>query len=160
MKDNIIGFNEDYSPNKGENEFKKFILTLLSFCLDITDIDYPLSTAGISELYQGKFPSNDKISWLDENEHYKQILLLSYRKSIKLALDLFSLGILEVEGNYDDIVDYINEYEENYYFGIEGDDEWSSNMKNEKSHLFSMKRLSKNEFSITLLSLQEYIIIF
>lgn len=150
--------NEVHSGEDDEN-FKSFILNLLSFCIDINDIDFPLSANAMSEIFKGNLPSsNDNLKWLENNKDLKGIVIQCYRMSIKLALDLFTLGIMEIvneDTNFTDILENIEEYYNGYYFGMDSDDDWSNSMKNEISHLFSMYKISTNEFGIKSLFLQD-----
>lgn len=150
---------EAHNNSESEANFKTFILNLLSFCIDINDIDYPFSANAMSEIFKGNLPSsNENLKWLENNKEYKEIVIKCYRMSIKLALDLYTLGIMEIvneDTNFNDILENIEEYYNDYYFGMDSDENWSNNMKNEKPHLFSMYKISTNEYGIKSLFLQD-----
>ena len=73
--------------------------------------------------------------WKLFHYHFHIPIICAYRLAFKLAYDQAVLGEAD---DLDELVEYLEEYESDWYMGSEKDKEWVEAIKQEKTQLFSL----------------------
>ncbi|XP_002735175.1 pecanex-like protein 4 [Saccoglossus kowalevskii] len=94
-----------------------------------------MGASHVYRTYTGDVPWSPSLDWLTEDSELLELVLKAYRFGFKLAYDQAVLG--EIEGT-DELVEYLQEYENDWYIGCEKDKEWSSGVLQGKNNLFSL----------------------
>ncbi|XP_071482865.1 pecanex-like protein 4 [Diadema antillarum] len=89
----------------------------------------------VYKIYTGDIPWSINLDWLTEDKELHDIVLKAFRFAFKLAYDQTVLG--EATDN-DELVEYLQEYEDEWYIGKDSDDQWSEAVKMDKPKLFSL----------------------
>lgn len=111
-----------------------------------------LGTEHMQQVYFDKIPWSPALDWLMERKDLHHIVITAYRYAVKLMYDQISLGPAE---NYDELVEYFSEYDDDWYVGIESDPGWKKSLVDGNSHLFALCHNSaKRELSIRILTKQ------
>lgn len=75
------------------------------------------------------------ICLLSEVRTYSVFYCASFRYTFKLMVDKASLGPVE---NFKELINYLEEYETDWYIGLVSDIEWQQAVLQEKPYLFSL----------------------
>ena len=73
--------------------------------------------------------------WLSSQFLTLYLIILSHRLAFKLAYDQAVLG---EASDLEELSEYLEEYESDWYFGSEKDKGWTEAIKQERTHLFSL----------------------
>ncbi|XP_071796734.1 pecanex-like protein 4 isoform X1 [Asterias amurensis] len=97
-----------------------------------------LVSAGASHVYKvysGDVPWSSHLDWLKEDEELYTLVIKAYRFAFKLAYDQAVLGEAD---DFDEISEYIQQYNTEYYFGRDNDPEWAESVQQGIPQLFSL----------------------
>jgi len=107
----------------------------------------------VYKVYSGEFPWSINIDWFDKDVELKALVLKAYRYAFKLTYDEAVLGEVTSE---DELVEYMTEYDRDWYLGTEADRNWQLSILDEKPCLFSLGRdKSKGTYTSRVLTKQE-----
>ncbi|KYO18467.1 pecanex-like protein 4 isoform C [Alligator mississippiensis] len=85
--------------------------------------------------YTGGIPWSVGLDWLTGKPELFQLALKAFRYTFKLMVDQASLGPVE---SFKELVNYLEEYENDWYIGLVSDIEWQQAILKEKPYLFSL----------------------
>ncbi|XP_069495004.1 pecanex-like protein 4 [Ambystoma mexicanum] len=85
--------------------------------------------------YSGGIPWSVELDWLAGKPEFFQLALKAFRYAFKLMVDKASLGPLE---DFKELLNYLEEYENDWYIGLVSDAEWQQAVLQEKPYLFSL----------------------
>ncbi|XP_053801915.1 pecanex-like protein 4 isoform X3 [Vidua chalybeata] len=106
--------------------------------------------------YTGGIPWSAGLDWLTGKPELFQLALKAFRYTFKLMLDKASLGPVE---NFKELVNYLEEYESDWYIGLVSDLEWQQAVLQEKPYLFSLGHdPSMGIYTGRVLTLQELLV--
>ncbi|XP_068048236.1 pecanex-like protein 4 isoform X4 [Anomalospiza imberbis] len=106
--------------------------------------------------YTGGIPWSAGLDWLTGKPELFQLALKAFRYTFKLMLDKASLGPVE---NFKELVNYLQEYESDWYIGLVSDLEWQQAVLQEKPYLFSLGHdPSMGIYTGRVLTLQELLV--
>ncbi|NXR46317.1 PCX4 protein, partial [Hippolais icterina] len=106
--------------------------------------------------YTGGIPWSAGLDWLTGKPELFQLALKAFRYTFKLMLDKASLGPVE---NFEELVNYLEEYESDWYIGLVSDLEWQQAVLQEKPYLFSLGHdPSMGIYTGRVLTLQELLV--
>ncbi|XP_040267141.1 pecanex-like protein 4 [Bufo bufo] len=93
------------------------------------------SSAWLFRAYLGGIPWSVSLDWLTGNPELFQIALKAFRYTFKLMVDKASLGPVE---DFKELLNYLEEYDNDWYIGLVSDSEWQQAVLQEKPYLFSL----------------------
>ncbi|XP_056401268.1 pecanex-like protein 4 [Hyla sarda] len=93
------------------------------------------SSAWLFRAYLGGIPWSVSLDWLTGNPELFQLALKAFRYTFKLMVDKASLGPVE---DFKELLNYLEEYDNDWYIGLVSDSEWQQAILQEKSYLFSL----------------------
>lgn len=106
--------------------------------------------------YSGGFPWSVDLDWLEGKPEFFQLALKAFRYAFKLMVDKASLGPLE---DFKELLNYLEEYENDWYIGLVSDAEWQQAVLQEKPYLFSLGHdPNMGVFTGRVLTLQELLV--
>lgn len=109
----------------------------------------------VYKVYSGDIPWSMNLDWLEKDAELKSLVLKAYRYAFKLTYDEAVLG--EVSGE-DELVEYLTEYDRDWYLGSETDPDWQISIMANKPFLFSLGRdKGKGTYTSRVLTKQEII---
>jgi hypothetical protein len=85
--------------------------------------------------YKGEFPWTPQLNWLIQDSELLSLVKTAYRYAVKLMYDSAILGDID---SVDELQVSLEEYDRNWYIGLENDDLWNDAVVSEKSQLFSL----------------------
>ncbi|XP_070577011.1 pecanex-like protein 4 [Ptychodera flava] len=94
-----------------------------------------MGASHVYKVYTGDVPWSPSLEWLNEDEELLQLVLKAYRYGFKLAYDQAVLGEIE---SHEELAEYLQEYENDWYIGCEKDEAWSTAVLQGKTSLFSL----------------------
>ncbi|XP_073427369.1 pecanex-like protein 4 isoform X2 [Dendrobates tinctorius] len=93
------------------------------------------SSAWLFRAYLGGIPWSVSLDWLTGNPELFQLALKAFRYTFKLMVDKASLGPIE---DFKELLNYLEEYDNDWYIGLVSDLEWQQAVLQEKPYLFSL----------------------
>ncbi|XP_044128157.1 pecanex-like protein 4 [Bufo gargarizans] len=93
------------------------------------------SSAWLFRAYLGGIPWSVSLDWLTGNPELFQLALKAFRYTFKLMVDKASLGPVE---DFKELLNYLEEYDNDWYIGLVSDSEWQQAVLQEKPYLFSL----------------------
>ncbi|KAM3918887.1 pecanex-like protein 4 [Leptodactylus fuscus] len=93
------------------------------------------SSAWLFRAYLGGIPWSVSLDWLTGNPELFQLALKAFRYTFKLMVDKASLGPVE---DFKELLNYLEEYDNDWYIGLVSDSEWQQAILQEKPYLFSL----------------------
>ncbi|XP_056151642.1 pecanex-like protein 4 [Lampris incognitus] len=114
------------------------------------------SPSYVYRLYCGDVPWTEGLDWLSASKELYQLALKAFRFSFKLLFDQASLGPMEGPG---ELFSTLEEYERDWYIGLESEKGWHDSVLKEKPFLFSLGHdLTMGTYTGRVLSLQEQLV--
>ncbi|XP_038071553.1 pecanex-like protein 4 [Patiria miniata] len=89
----------------------------------------------VYKVYSGDVPWSTNLDWLKEDEELFALVIKAYRFAFKLAYDQAVLGEAE---DLEEISEYLQQYETDYYFGNDSETEWAESVEKGVPQLFSL----------------------
>ncbi|NXO23573.1 PCX4 protein, partial [Cisticola juncidis] len=134
-----------------------YILGVLSCCFGLFGLDNAVpAPRHVFRAYTGGIPWSAGLDWLTGKPELFQLALKAFRYTFKLMLDKASLGPVE---NFQELVNYLEEYESDWYIGLVSDLEWQQAVLEEKPYLFSLGHdPSMGIYTGRVLTLQELLV--
>lgn len=144
----------------GDSTLTSFYRQLTCTCYALVEVlGFPGSSAvaagpgHVHKVYTGDVPWSIHVDWLEKETELKSLILKAYRYAFKLTYDEAVLGEVTSE---DELVEYLTEYDRDWYLGSETDHEWQLSIMHEKPFLFSLGRdKSKGTYTSRVLTKQE-----
>ncbi|KFO78741.1 Pecanex-like 4, partial [Cuculus canorus] len=134
LKEKPANLLEDLMKDKALKDL--YIHGVLSCCFGMFGLDNAiLVPSHVFRAYTGGIPWSVGLNWLTGKPELFQLALKAFRYTIKLMVDKASLGPVE---NFKELVNYLEEYENNWYIGLASDLEWQQAVLQEKPFLFSL----------------------
>ncbi|NWX30775.1 PCX4 protein, partial [Notiomystis cincta] len=134
-----------------------YIHGVLSCCFGLFGLDNAVpAPSHVFRAYTGGIPWSAGLDWLTGKPELFQLALKAFRYTFKLMLDKASLGPVE---NFEELVNYLEEYESDWYIGLVSDLEWQQAVLQEKPYLFSLGHdPSMGIYTGRVLTLQEFLV--
>ncbi|NXO18265.1 PCX4 protein, partial [Oriolus oriolus] len=134
-----------------------YIHGVLSCCFGLFGLDNAVpAPSHVFRAYTGGIPWSAGLDWLTGKPELFQLALKAFRYTFKLMLDKASLGPVE---NFKELVNYLEEYESDWYIGLVSDLEWQQAVLQEKPYLFSLGHdPSLGIYTGRVLTLQELLV--
>ncbi|NWI47745.1 PCX4 protein, partial [Picathartes gymnocephalus] len=134
-----------------------YIHGVLSCCFGLFGLDNAVpAPSHVFRAYTGGIPWSAGLDWLTDKPELFQLTLKAFRYTFKLMLDKASLGPVE---NFKELVNYLEEYESDWYIGLVSDLEWQQAVLQEKPYLFSLGHdPSMGIYTGRVLTLQELLV--
>ncbi|NWR04846.1 PCX4 protein, partial [Paradoxornis webbianus] len=134
-----------------------YIHGVLSCCFGLFGLDNAVpAPRHVFRAYTGGIPWSAGLDWLTGKPELFQLALKAFRYTFKLMLDKASLGPVE---NFRELVNYLEEYESDWYIGLVSDLEWQQAVLQEKPYLFSLGHdPSMGIYTGRVLTLQELLV--
>ncbi|XP_068874618.1 pecanex-like protein 4 isoform X2 [Aphelocoma coerulescens] len=134
-----------------------YIHGVLSCCFGLFGLDNAVpAPSHVFRAYTGGIPWSAGLDWLTGKPELFQLALKAFRYTFKLMLDKASLGPVE---NFKELVNYLEEYESDWYIGLVSDLEWQQAVLQEKPYLFSLGHdPSMGIYTGRVLTLQELLV--
>ncbi|NXB10967.1 PCX4 protein, partial [Cnemophilus loriae] len=134
-----------------------YIHGVLSCCFGLFGLDNAVpAPSHVFRAYTGGIPWSAGLDWLTGKPELFQLALKAFRYTFKLMLDQASLGPVE---NFEELVNYLEEYESDWYIGLVSDLEWQQAVLQEKPYLFSLGHdPSMGIYTGRVLTLQELLV--
>ncbi|XP_074852397.1 pecanex-like protein 4 isoform X2 [Carettochelys insculpta] len=125
---------EDLTKDKALKEL--YIRGVLSCCFDFLGLDNTVpAPSHVFRAYTGGIPWCVGLDWLTGKPELFQLALKAFRYTFKLMVDKASLGPVE---SFRELINYLEEYESDWYIGLVSDIEWQQAVLQEKPYLFSL----------------------
>ncbi|XP_069772406.1 pecanex-like protein 4 [Narcine bancroftii] len=120
-----------------------------------TDSSIP-SPNQVFKVYSGDIPGSLALDWLIQKPELLKLALKAFRYTFKLMFDQASLGPVE---NFAELVNYLEEYDRNWFIGMVSEPLWQQAVLQEKPYLFSLGYdPSLSLYTGRVLSLQEILL--
>ncbi|XP_037993926.1 pecanex-like protein 4 isoform X2 [Motacilla alba alba] len=134
-----------------------YIHGVLSCCFGLFGLDNAVpAPRHVFRAYTGGIPWSAGLDWLMGKPELFQLALKAFRYTFKLMLDKASLGPVE---SFKELVNYLEEYESDWYIGLVSDLEWQQAVLQEKPYLFSLGHdPSMGIYTGRVLTLQELLV--
>ncbi|XP_076098379.1 pecanex-like protein 4 [Mytilus galloprovincialis] len=126
---------------------------LIMACYSIFESNGSVKSASqLYKYYNGDLPWNAMLDWLSEDKQLHNLVLRAYRYGFKLMLDQILIG----EANTpEETQEYFEEYDKDWYIGLEKDDDWKAAVLSSRKQLFSMgHNKAQGTYNSRVLSLQ------
>ncbi|KAM3853961.1 pecanex-like protein 4 isoform 1-T3 [Vipera latastei] len=118
--------------------------------------DTVVSPGHIFRAYNGSLPWSVCVDWLIGNQELYQLTLKSFRYTVKLMVDKASLGPVE---DFKELLNYLEEYENDWYIGLVSEKEWPQAVLQETPYLFSLGHdPNMGVYTCRILTLQEFLV--
>ncbi|XP_025062938.1 pecanex-like protein 4 isoform X2 [Alligator sinensis] len=125
---------EDLTKDKALKDL--YIHGVLSCCFGLFGLDSTVpAPSHVFRAYTGGIPWSVGLDWLTGKPELFQLALKAFRYTFKLMVDQASLGPVE---SFKELVNYLEEYENDWYIGLVSDIEWQQAILKEKPYLFSL----------------------
>ncbi|XP_007902018.1 pecanex-like protein 4 [Callorhinchus milii] len=89
----------------------------------------------VFKVYSGDIPWSLGLDWLTEKPELFTLTLKAFRYTFKLMFDKASLGPVE---DFAEMVNYLEEYEKDWFIGMVSEPQWQKAVLQEKPYLFSL----------------------
>ncbi|KAJ7414259.1 Pecanex-like protein 4 [Willisornis vidua] len=134
-----------------------YIHGVLSCCFGLFGLDNTVpAPSHVFRAYTGGIPWSVGLDWLMDKPELFQLALKAFRYTFKLMVDKASLGPVE---NFEELVNYLEEYDSAWYIGLVSDLEWQQAVLQEKPYLFSLGHdPSMGIYTGRVLTLQELLV--
>ncbi|XP_064009585.1 pecanex-like protein 4 isoform X2 [Pogoniulus pusillus] len=134
LKEKPSNLLEDLMKDKALKDL--YIHGVLSCCFGLFGLDNAVpAPSHVFRAYTGGIPWSVGLEWLTSKPELFQLALKAFRYTFKLMVDKASLGPVE---NFKELVNYLEEYENDWYIGLVSDYEWQQAVLQEKPYLFSL----------------------
>ncbi|NXH10161.1 PCX4 protein, partial [Bucco capensis] len=134
LKEKPSNLLEDLMKDKALKDL--YIHGVLSCCFGLFGLDNSVpAPSHVFRAYTGGIPWSVGLDWLTGQPELFQLALKAFRYTFKLMVDKASLGPVE---NFKELVNYLEEYENDWYIGLVSDLEWQQAVLQEKPYLFSL----------------------
>ncbi|NXX38289.1 PCX4 protein, partial [Tricholaema leucomelas] len=134
LKEKPSNLLEDLLKDKALKDL--YIQGVLSCCFGLFGLDNTVpAPSHVFRAYTGGIPWSVGLEWLTSKPELFQLALKAFRYTFKLMVDKASLGPVE---NFKELVNYLEEYENDWYIGLVSDYEWQQAVLQEKPYLFSL----------------------
>ncbi|NXQ55169.1 PCX4 protein, partial [Anthoscopus minutus] len=155
LKDKPSSLLTDLMKDKALKDL--YIHGVLSCCFGLFGLDNAVpAPRHVFRAYTGGIPWSAGLDWLTGKPELFQLALKAFRYTFKLMLDKASLGPVE---NFKELVNYLEEYESDWYIGLVSDLEWQQAVLQEKPYLFSLGHdPSMGIYTGRVLTLQELLV--
>lgn len=137
----------------GDEALLKCYSQLIMACYSIFESAGSVKSASqLYKFYIGDLPWNAMLDWLSEDKQLYNLVLKSYRYGFKMMLDQILIG----EANsHEEVQEYFEEYDKDWYIGTETDDEWKSAVLSSRKQVFSLgHNKAQGTYNSRVLSLQ------
>lgn len=115
------------------------------------DIHMPASY--LYKYYIGNIPWNAMWDWLAENKDLQNIVLKAFRYGFKLMMDEVLMNPIT---SHEELQECLEDYDRNWFIGLESDPDWSRAILAGKPHLFSLgHNTSQATYTSRVLTLQD-----
>ncbi|XP_066282417.1 pecanex-like protein 4 isoform X1 [Branchiostoma lanceolatum] len=94
-----------------------------------------MGASHVYKVYTEDIPWSPDLDWLNEDPELFHLVVRAYRYAVKLMYDQGSLGPVDGE---DELVEYLQEYDRDWYIGCEKDTRWEQAVLQGKPNLFSL----------------------
>uniref|UniRef100_A0A8C5N1Z4 Pecanex-like protein n=1 Tax=Leptobrachium leishanense TaxID=445787 RepID=A0A8C5N1Z4_9ANUR len=146
---------EELIKDKALREMYIQALTSVYFTFFGADNSSPSST-WLYRTYLGNLPWSVSLDWLTGKPALFQLALKAFRYTFKLMVDKASLGPVE---DFKELANYLEEYENDWYIGLESDPKWQQAVLQEKPYLFSLGLdVNMGVYTGRVLTLQEHLV--
>ncbi|XP_009074281.1 PREDICTED: pecanex-like protein 4 [Acanthisitta chloris] len=134
-----------------------YIHGVLSCCFGLFGLDNTVpAPSHVFRAYTGGIPWSVGLDWLTSKPELFQLALKAFRYTFKLMVDKASLGPVE---NFEELVNYLEEYDSDWYIGLVSDLEWQQAVLQEKPFLFSLGHdPNMGIYTGRVLTLQEFLV--
>ncbi|NWV77679.1 PCX4 protein, partial [Dasyornis broadbenti] len=134
-----------------------YVHGVLSCCFGLFGLDNTVpAPSHVFRAYTGGIPWSAGLDWLTGKPELFQLALKAFRYTFKLMVDKASLGPVE---DFKELVNYLEEYESDWYIGLVSDLEWQQAVLQEKPYLFSLGHdPSMGIYTGRVLTLQELLV--
>ncbi|XP_075609434.1 pecanex-like protein 4 isoform X2 [Balearica regulorum gibbericeps] len=134
LKEKPSNLLEDLMKDKTLKDL--YIHGVLSCCFGLFGLDNTVpAPSHVFRAYTGGIPWSVGLDWLNAKPELFQLALKAFRYAFKLMVDKASLGPVE---NFKELINYLEEYENDWYIGLVSDLEWQQAVLQEKPYLFSL----------------------
>ncbi|CAI9724778.1 4 [Octopus vulgaris] len=118
------------------------------------DVHSPASY--LYKYYIGNIPWNAMWDWLAENKDLQTIVLKAFRYGFKLMMDEVLMNPIT---SHEELKEFLEDYDQNWFIGLESDPDWSRAILAGKPHLFSLgHNTSQATYTSRVLTLQDVMI--
>ncbi|XP_066485766.1 pecanex-like protein 4 isoform X2 [Tiliqua scincoides] len=134
-----------------------YVQSVLSCYIGMFGLDDTVPSPGhIFRAYNGGLPWSVCLDWLIGKQELLQLTLKVFRYTVKLMVDKASLGPVE---NFKELLNYLEEYEQDWYIGAVSEKEWQQAVLQEKPYLFSLGHdPNMGVYTGRVLTLQEFLV--
>ncbi|XP_041070900.1 pecanex-like protein 4 [Carcharodon carcharias] len=143
---------------KGDETLRDMYAQVVMTCYGVmlgTDSTVP-SPNQVFKVYSGDIPWSLGLDWLTQKPELFTLALKAFRYTFKLMFDKASLGPVE---NFVELVNYLEEYERDWFIGMVSEPQWQQAVLQEKPYLFSLGYdPSLSTYTGRVLSLQEMLL--
>ncbi|XP_067847994.1 pecanex-like protein 4 isoform X2 [Heptranchias perlo] len=155
--------NSDEKPSiifevKGDETLRDMYAQVVMTCYGVmlgTDSTIP-SPNQVFKVYSGDIPWSLGLDWLTQKPELLTLALKAFRYTFKLMFDKASLGPVE---DFAELVNYLEEYERDWFVGMVSEPQWQQAVLQEKPYLFSLGYdPSLSMYTGRVLSLQEMLL--
>ncbi|NXP04791.1 PCX4 protein, partial [Thinocorus orbignyianus] len=155
LKEKPSNLLEDLMKDKALKDL--YVRGVLSCCFGLFGLDNTVpAPSHVFRAYTGGIPWSVGLDWLTGKPELFQLALKAFRYTFKLMVDKASLGPVE---NFKELVNYLEEYENDWYIGLVSDLEWQQAVLQEKPYLFSLGHdPNMGIYTGRVLSLQELLV--
>uniref|UniRef100_A0A5F9D7X7 Pecanex-like protein n=1 Tax=Oryctolagus cuniculus TaxID=9986 RepID=A0A5F9D7X7_RABIT len=113
-----------------------YVQTVMTCYCSLFEIDTVAPSPGhLLRVYSGVLPWSVALNWLTEKPELYQLVLKAFRYTLKLMIDKASLGPIQ---DFKELINYLEEYESDWYIGLVSEEKWKEAILQEKPYLFSM----------------------
>ncbi|XP_069715079.1 pecanex-like protein 4 isoform X1 [Phaenicophaeus curvirostris] len=134
LKEKPANLLEDLMKDKALKDL--YIHGVSSCCFGLFELDNAVpAPSHVFRAYTSGIPWSGGLDWLTGKPELFQLALKAFRYTFKLMVDKASLGPVE---NFKELVNYLEEYENDWYIGLASDLEWQQAVLQEKPYLFSL----------------------
>ncbi|XP_040831427.1 pecanex-like protein 4 [Ochotona curzoniae] len=100
------------------------------------EIDSVIPSPGyLMRVYSDALPWSVALNWLKERPELHQLAVKAFRYTLKLMIDKASLGPIQ---DFKELINYLKEYESDWYIGLVSEEKWKGAILQEKPYLFSL----------------------
>ncbi|KAK6181580.1 hypothetical protein SNE40_009406 [Patella caerulea] len=121
--------------------------------------DFQSKYGGANSLYKtyiGDVPWNAMVDWLAEEKELYGLVIKAFRYGFKLMIDHMIMGDIS---SHEELTEYLQDYDDNWYIGLETEDDWRNGIVDNKHNLFSLGHNSiQGTYNSRVLSLQEVMV--
>ncbi|KAM6462587.1 pecanex-like protein 4 isoform 1-T5 [Liasis olivaceus] len=155
LKENPLNLLEDLIKDTALKDL--YVQSALSCYIAMFGLDDTVVSPGhIFRAYNGSLPWSVCLDWLIGKQELYQLTLKTFRYTVKLMIDKASLGPVE---DFKELLNYLEEYENDWYIGLVSEKEWPQAVLQEKPYLFSLGHdPDMGVYTGRILTLQEFLV--